>query len=168
MRDLARLGALLVAALVVARGVSVGGGVPAMWTATYLCVAVVALATTLWREGFVTASGVALGVHYALALHYGDVVADFGAPVVAALVVVHVDLLDLAASVPRERHVDRPFLRARLRHAVVVFVVGVAASALALAVASLPWPSSTLTRAIGLAGVALAVVIPLGLLRERR
>jgi hypothetical protein len=35
-------------------------------------------------------------------------------------------------------------------------------------VASFEWPSSTLTRALGLAGAALALVIPLGLARARR
>jgi hypothetical protein len=35
-------------------------------------------------------------------------------------------------------------------------------------VATFRWPSSTLARAIGLAGVALVAGIPLGMLRARR
>lgn len=168
MRDLARLGALLVAAVVVGRDLAVAGGGRAMTSATYLCVAAVLLGLSLFRDGFVTASGVALAGHYALALRYGDVAADYGTPVVAALIVVHLDLLDLAASVPRERTVDPAFLKARLRHAGGVFVVGAFASSLALAVGAFSWPSATLTRAAGLLGVVLVVVIPLGLARARR
>jgi len=168
MRDLARVAAALLAAAVLGRNFAVAGGVPAIVTATYVAGAVVLLALTLFRDGLLTASGVALAVHYALALHYGDVSADLGAPVVAALVVVHLDLLDVAASVPRERAVDGAFLRSRLRHAAGVFALGAVASALALAVGSVRWPSTTLTRALGLAGVALVAVIPLGMLRARR
>ena len=168
MRDLARVGALLVAVVVILRDLAVAGGGSAIAAATYLCAAVVLLGLSLFRDGFVTASGVALAAHYALALRYGGVLADYGAPVVAALIVVHLDLLDLAASVPREPTVDPAFLKARLRHAGGVFVVGAFASSLALVVASFSYPSATLTRALGLGGVVLAVVIPLGLVRARR
>ena len=168
MRDIARVAALLLAALVMARDVAVAQGAPAMTAATYICIGVVLVGATLFRDGFVTASGVALAGHYALALHYGDVTADYGAPLVAALVVAHLDLLDLAASVPREQLVDPAMLRSRVRHLLGVFSIGVAASVLALAVASVRWPSATLTRALGLLGVALVVAIPLGLLRARR
>jgi hypothetical protein len=168
MRDLARLGGALCAVLVIARDLAIGGDAPALWQATFLCGVVVLAGLTLFRDGFVTASGVALGGHYLLALEHGDVAADLGAPVVAGLIVLHLDLLDLASSVPRERTVDRAFLRSRLRHAAFVFGLGAAAGAVAVVVASVDWPSSTLMRAIGVAGVALAVVIPLGMLRARR
>jgi hypothetical protein len=168
MRDIARVAAALLAAVVLGRNVAVAGGVPAIVTATYLAGAVVLVAMTLFRDGFLTASAVALAAHYTLSLHYGDVSADLGAPVIAALIVVHLDLLDLAALVPRERTVDSAFVRSRLRHAATVFAVGAVASVLALAVASVRWPSTTLTRALGVAGIALVAVIPLGMLRARR
>ncbi|HEV2889199.1 MAG TPA: hypothetical protein VGX28_02390 [Frankiaceae bacterium] len=168
MRDLARLGAALCAVLVLLRDHAIAPGTPALWQATYLCAAVVVAGLSLFRDGFATASGVALGGHYLLALNYGDVTADLGAPIVAGLVVLHLDLLDLALSVPRERAIDPAFLRSRLRHAAFVFGLGVVAGSVAVLVATVDWPSSTLTRAIGVAGVALAVVIPLGMLRARR
>ncbi len=168
MRDLARLAAAVCALLVLLRDHAIAGDAPALWQASWLCAAVVLAGLTLFRDGFATASGVALGAHYLLALNYGDVAADLGAPVVAGLIVLHLDLLDLALSVPRERAVDPAFLRSRLRHAAFVFGLGVVAGAAAVLVATVDWPSSTLTRAIGVAGVALAVAIPLGMLRARR
>lgn len=168
MKDLARLGALLVAVLVLARNLAVGGGGRALTSATYICAVVVLLALTMFREGFATASGVALGVHYALALDYGDVTADLGVPIVAALVVAHMDLLDLGTSLPREPGVDPALLRGRLRHLAIVFAIGLAASSAAVALALVDWPSSSLPRAVGFLGAALVVVIPLGLLRARR
>jgi hypothetical protein len=168
MKDLARAAALLVAAFVLGRGLAVGNGVHALVQATWLAGAAVVLAAALLRDGFVTGAGVALGAHYALSLHYGDVAADYAAPVFAGLILVHMDLLDLASGLARERLVDRAFLLSRLRHLAGVFGVGALAAVAALAVASYRWPSATLTRMLGLAGVALAVAIPLGLLRARR
>lgn len=169
MRDLARLAALVVAALVLWRNVAVAGYVPAIVTATYVAGLVVLVAMTLFRDGFVTASAVALGAHYAVALKYGDVTADYGAPVVAALILVHLELLDLAATVPGGRAVDVAFLKSRARHLGAVFLLGVAAAVLPLLVGTVRWPSATLTRALGVVGVGLAVAaIPLGLLRARR
>ena len=168
MRDVARVAALLVAVLIVARDHAIAGNAPALNTASLLVGFVLVAALSLWRDGFLTASAVALGGHYALALGYGHVQADLGAPVVAALLVVHLDLLDLAASLPRDRRIDRAFALARLRHLALVLGLGVAAGTAVLAIAYVPWPSSELFRAAGLAAAAGAVAAPLLLVRARR
>ncbi|HEX8002075.1 MAG TPA: hypothetical protein VF519_05215 [Mycobacteriales bacterium] len=168
MRNLARLAAFVIAVVLLARGVAIANGAPAIWQVTWLVVATVGLAMTAFREGFATASAVALGAHYALALHYGDVAADLGVPIVAALIVVHLDLLDLATALPRDRAVDPVLLRSVARHAAAVFGIGVVAASAGIVVASVRWPSATVTRALGVLGVALVVAIPLGMPRLRR
>jgi hypothetical protein len=168
MRDLSRAVALLVAVLLLLRDDVIATGADAMRAATILVALVVLAALTLWRDGFVTASGVALGAHYAGALAFGRVEVDLAAPVVAGLIVVYLELLDLAASLPRDRRVDRAFALARLRHAGVVLAIAVAGGVVAFGVAAVPWPSSQLLRAAGVAGATLAVAIPLGLVRVRR
>ena len=167
MRDVARTAALVVALLVLARSVAVGAGSAALLTATGIVVVVVAAAVALLRDGLVTGAGVALAAHYALALGYGDVEIDLAAPVVGALVVLFLDLGDLAASLPSDRRVDRAFALASLRHAALVLGVGVAAGAAVFVVAALPWPGAEWLRAAGALGVAAAVAVPLLLLRRR-
>jgi hypothetical protein len=167
VKDLARVAALVVAVLVLVRSEAVAG--PAdMRAATAVAALVVLAALTLWRDGFVTAGGAALAAHYGIALVSGHVDVDLGAPVMAALVVAFLDLLDLADSLPRDRRVDRAFLLGRLRHVAVVVTVAAGASAAAFAVALLPVPSSEQVRVLGLAGAAAAIAVPLGLLRARR
>lgn len=168
MRDLARLAALLVAAVVVLRDDAIASGAPAMRTATVFAAFAVILALSLWRDGFMTASGVALAGHYALALGFGHVAADLGAPVVGALIVTYLDLLDLAGSLPNDRRVDRAFLRARLRHVALVLGIGTLAGAAALGIAAVPWPSSEALRLAGVLGAGVAVAVPLALVRARR
>jgi hypothetical protein len=168
MKDLARAVALLLAVVVLVRDDAIAAGAPAMRTATLVVAFVLLAGLTLWRDGFVTASGVALGAHYVLALAFGHVEADLGAPIVGALIVAHLDLLELSASLPRDRRIDRAFLRDRLRHLGLVLALGVAGGAAALGVALVPWPSSELLRAAGVLAVAGVVALPLGLLRARR
>jgi hypothetical protein len=168
MKDLARLAALVVAAFLLVRNEAVAGGVPAMHSATAIVAFVVLAAVSLWRDGFVTASGVALVAHYGLALGFGHVDADLGAPLVGALVVTYLDLVDLAASLPRDRRVDRAFLVARLRHLALVLTIGTLAGVAAFAVAAVPWPSSEVLRVLGVLGAAAAVAVPLALVGARR
>ncbi|HEU0129639.1 MAG TPA: hypothetical protein VFQ85_01445 [Mycobacteriales bacterium] len=166
MRDAARVLAGLIAVAVLARDTAVAGGGAAITTGTYVCAFVVLAALTLWRDGFVTTSALALAAHYGLALIYGDVLADYGAPAVAALVVAYLDLADLATSLPRDHRVDRAFALARLRHLGLVLALGATASAAALAVASVRWPSAGAVRLLGAAAVALAVAAPVLVLRR--
>jgi len=168
MRDAARVVALLLAVLVILRDDAVAAGAPAMGAVTVIVGFAVLLGVSLWRDGFMTFSGVALAGHYVASLGYGGVVADLGAPVIVALVVAHLDVLDLAASVPRDRRIDRAFLRARLRHLGTVVALSATAAYAVVAVATYRWPDTNLMRIAGLGGVALAVVIPLGLARARR
>jgi hypothetical protein len=168
MRDVSRATALLIAVLLLLRDDVIAAGADAMRTATIFTALLVLLGMTLWRDGFVTASGVALGAHYAGALVFGKVEIDLAAPFVAGLIVVYLELLDLAASLPRDRRVDRPFAMARLRHAGVVLGIAVAGGVAAFGVAAVPWPSSQLLRAVGVAGATVAVAVPLGLARVRR
>lgn len=167
MRDLARLAAALVAALLLARNVAVAGGVQAMLVATGVVAAVVVAALTGWRDGLVTGAGVALGAHYVVALGYGDVAIDLAAPVVGALVVAFLDLADLAASLPPDRRrVDRALLRSSARHTAGIVAIGTTAAVAAAAVAAVPWPGSEVLRAAGALGVVAAVVTPMLLLRR--
>jgi hypothetical protein len=168
MKDLARLLAALVAGGLLLRDDLIAAGSPAMRSATVVCGLAVLVGLTAWRDGFGTVSAVALVGHYASALAYGDVQVDFAAPAVGALIVLYLDLLDLAASLPRDRRVDRAFALARLRHAGLVVAVGTVAGAAAFAVAAVPWPSSETFRAVGVAAVVLAVVMPVLALRGRR
>ena len=166
MRDLARVAAAVVAVLVVARDIAVAGNSQAMVAGTLLLALVSGAALTLWRDGFVTASGVGLGAHYVSALVYGDVEVDLGAPVVTALIVLYLDLADLAMSLPQDRRVDRALLRSSARHAVHVLAVAAFAGIGVFAVAAAPWPQVEWLRAAGAAGVAAAVAAPL-ILRRR-
>jgi hypothetical protein len=168
MRDIARVVAGLLALVVLARDLAVARGSIAMLTATYMCALLVIVSLTLWRDGFVTASGVALAAHYVLSLVYGRVELDLAAPVVGALVVAYLEAADLATSLPNDRRVDRAFAVARLRHLVRVLAIGTLAGALVFAVAAVPWPSGTAFRAVGAAGIALAAYVPLAVLRARR
>ncbi len=166
MRDLARLGALVLALLVAGRNLAVAGASHAMLVATGITLLVVVAGLTLWRDGLVTGSGVALAAHYVGSLGYGDVVLDLGAPVVGALIVAYLDLADLAASVPRDRRVDRALLLRSLKRTGGVIGAGVVAGAAAYGVAAVPWPGGELLRAAGALGVAAVVVVPVYLLRR--
>ncbi|MDQ1710698.1 MAG: hypothetical protein QOE45_148 [Frankiaceae bacterium] len=168
MRDIARVVAGLLAALVLARNGAVAAGSVAMMAATYLVALLVVVSLTLWRDGFVTASAVALAAHYGASLAYGRVSLDLGAPVVGALIVGYLEAADLAASLPSDRRVDRAFLLARIRGLGVVLGIAGLAGFAVYAVAAVPWPSGTAFRAAGVAGIALAAAVPLFALRARR
>jgi hypothetical protein len=168
MRDVARVVAGLFAALVLARDGAVAAGSNAMLTATYMTVLLVAVSLTLWRDGFVTASAVALAAHYGASLVYGRVTLDLAAPVVGALVVGYLEAADLAASLPKDRRVDRAFALARLRRLGAVVGLACLAGYAAFAVAAVPWPAGTAFRVLGAAGIALAAFVPLAALRARR
>lgn len=166
MRDLARVAAFAVAVLVVLRDVAIGGGA-AMRTPTVLCALFVLVALTFWRDGFVTASGAALTAHYVVALVFGDVAADFGVPLTAALVVAYLDLADLGMSLPRDRRVDRAFLLDRLRHLGRVSGIAGAAAGGVVLVTALPWPTTGALRALAVAGVLAVVAAPYLLWRSQ-
>ena len=166
MRDLARLAAGLVALFVLLRNVAVAGAQPAMLAATVIAGLVVLVALTLWRDGLITGSAVALAAHYAAALGYGHVTIDLAAPLVGALVVAYLDLADLAASLPSDRRVDRALLVSSARHAGGVVAVGTTAAVAAYAIAAVPWPGSEVVRAIGALGIVGAVLTPVLLLRR--
>jgi hypothetical protein len=168
MKEITRIVAALVALVVVVRDLFVAGHAPAMRAVTLACALAVAGGLSLWREGFLTGSALALLAHYGFALGYGHVALDLAAPLVAGLIVVHLDLLDLAASLPRDRRVDRAFALARLRHAGFVLGAGTAGGAAAFGVAALPWPASEALRTAGLLAVVAAVAVPALLLRPRR
>jgi hypothetical protein len=168
MRDIARVVAGLLALVVLARDAAVASGSAAMVTATYLTAMLVVVSLTLWRDGLVTASGVALAAHYGASLGYGRVALDLAAPVVGALVVAYLDTADLALSLPSDRRVDRAFALARARRLLTVVAIATLAGYAAYAVAAVPWPSATVFRALGAAGVAVAAYVPLAALRARR
>lgn len=167
MRDVARVAAFVAAVLVIGRNLAVTGIVPAMVSASVLLVVLVLGALTLWRDGLVTFSTLALAGHYALSLGLGDVSIDLAAPVVGALVLVYADLADLATSVPRGRHVDRAFAKHAARDAALLLGGATLAGAVTLAVAAGPWPSAEWIRAAGALGVGAVVAIPLILARRQ-
>ena len=166
MRDLARLGAAALALLVVLRDLAVAGPSQAMVAATAIVVVAVAAALTLWRDGFVTGSGVVLAAHYVLSLGLGRVEADLAAPLVGGLILLYLELADLAAALPRDRQVDRALLRATLRRAGGVLVLATTAGTAAFVLAAVPWPAGEVVRAAGALGVAAAVAVPVILLRR--
>ena len=166
MRELARLAAFAVAVLVVGRDLAIAGTTGAMTTATIVVALLVVAALALFRDGLVTGSGLALAGHYVLALTHGDVAVDLAAPAVGALVVVYLDLADLAASLPRDRRVDRALLLGALRRTFAALGVGTLAGTAAFAVAAVDWPGSEVVRAAGAAGVVAVVAVPLILLRR--
>lgn len=165
MRNVARLAALLVALLVLGRDVAVAGGgaaVPGAFGVLLLVVGGLA-----WRrDGLITAAGLALAAHYVVALEFGDVAVDLAAPFVGALVVVFLDLGDLALALPNDRRVDPLLLRSSARHAGTALVVATVAGVLTYALAAAPWPAAEWFRAVGALGVAVVVAAPLLLLRR--
>jgi hypothetical protein len=167
MRDLARLTAALLAFAVVARDFAVAGDSVAMRTATYLLLFVVLAALTLWRDGAVTVSALALGAHYVVSLGYGHVDVDLAAPVMAALVVAYLDVADLAMSLPRDHRVDRALALVSLRRLATVVGIGALAGAAAYAIAAAPLPRSNVVRNLDITGVALAVAAPISLVRRQ-
>lgn len=165
MRDLARALAFVVAALLLGRGVAIGG----LGAALVLGAAVLGagmLGMLLGRDGVVTASGLGIAVQYVLALEYGDVAVDLAAPLVGALVVLYLDLGDLALSLPADRRVDRAFLRSTLRHAGTLVAIGTLAGLATYGIAAVPWPGAEWLRAAGALGVVAVVGVPLLLLRR--
>jgi hypothetical protein len=163
MRDLARVGAALLAFVVIARDLAIAGDSEALRTLTYMLVFVVLGALTLWRDGAVTVSGLALAGHYVAALVYGHVQVDLAAPVTAALVVAYVDLADLATALPHDRRVDPAFARACLRRLGLVVGLGAAAGTVVYGLAAIPVPGGAAVRALGVVGVALAALAPVAL-----
>jgi len=133
MKDVARLVALLLAVAVVARDFAVAGDSVGLRTATFLLAFFVVAALVMRHEGIVTFSAVALAGHYGAALAYGHVTADYGAPVMAALLVAYLDTADLALALPDDRRVDRAFAYACARR--LGLVVGLGATAAAVAIA---------------------------------
>lgn len=167
MKDLTRLAAIALAAAVVVRDYAVAGDSQGMRAATYLLAVLVVVALVTARDGAVTFSGLALGGHYVLALRFGHVTLDLAAPVMAGLVLAYLDVADLALALPPDRAVERAFAFAALRRTGLVVGVGALGAAAAYAVAALPFPSSPLVRALGLVGVAVAVIGPLALVRRQ-
>ena len=166
MRELARLAAAAVAAFVVLRNVAVAGSSGTMTGASVIVGIVVVIALASRSDGMVTGSGVVLAGHYLVALWYGTVELDLAAPVIGALIVVYLDLADLAAALPGDRRVDRAFLRTTLRRAGGVFGLASLAGMAAFGLASLPWPAHEALRAAGALGVAAVAAVPLILLRR--
>ena len=166
MREVARAAAFVVGLLVIVRDVVVTGGAPAMYTASALVLALLVGALTLWRDGLVTVSGIALACHYAISLGMGDVVIDLAAPFDGALILLHMDLADLAASVPPGRRVDKALLRGTLRGSAVLVGAATLTGAVTFAFATGPWPSAEWMRTVGVAGAGLAVLVPLILVRR--
>jgi len=165
VRDLARVAAFVLALLLVGRGVAIAGaGAALVLGAVVLGLGL--LGMLLGRDGMVTASGLGLVVQYVLALEYGDVAVDLFAPVVAALVVLYLDLGDLALALPADRRVDRAFLRSTLRHAGQLVAIGTLAGLATYGIAAVPWPGAEWLRAAGALGVAAVVAVPLLLLRR--
>ena len=166
MKELARLGALLVGLSIAGRNLAVGGG--RGYTSALLVALLVVAALAFLRDGLVTGSALALAGDYVLALAAGDVVVDLAAPVVGALLLLYLDLADLAAALPRDRRVDGALLRATLRRTAGVVVAGTLAGTAAFAVAAVDWPALEAVRAAGALGVVAVVAVPLILLRRPR
>jgi hypothetical protein len=165
VRDLARAAAFAVALLLLGRGAAIAGG-----GATLVLGAVVLglglLGMLLGRDGLVTASGLGIAGQYVLALEHGDVAVDLAAPVVAALVVLYLDLGDLALAMPDDRRIDRAYLRSTLRHAGALVGIGTLAGLVTYGIAAVPWPGAEWLRAAGALGVAAVVLVPVLLLRR--
>jgi hypothetical protein len=161
MREVARAAAFVAALLVVCRDLAVAGVGPAMLSATVFVLVLTLGALTLWRDGLVTVSTLALVGHYALSLGLGDVSVDLAAPVVGAFVLLYADLADLATTVPGSRRIDRAFARHVTRDAALLLGGATLAGAITVAIAAAPWPSAEWIRAAGALGVGAVVVIPL-------
>lgn len=167
MRNVARAAAFAVALLVVGRGYVVAGGEPAIVSASVVMLVVLVGALTLWSDGIVTASGVALAAHYLVSLWVGGVVVDLAVPVVGALILLYLDLADLAASIAPGRRVDRVLL-ARTAGGAGLLVLGAAVAGLVtFAFAAAPWPSAEWLRAAGAFGVGAVTVTAMILARRQ-
>ena len=166
MRELARLAALLLAAVVVARDVAVVGVTgPVLRLTVLVALLVVAALVSRW-DGYVTASGVALAGHYLVSLGFGEVEVDLAAPAVAVLLLAYLEMADLAVALPGDRRVDRAFVRATLLRTVRTSGVALLAGVAVFAVALVPWPASEAFRALGVLGAVSVVAVPVILLRR--
>jgi hypothetical protein len=168
MRELARIGAFLAAAASLARDFVIAGGGRGMTAITVCCAGLVLTALVTRFEGMLTFAGLGLIAHYGMSLGLARLSADFGVPLTAVLVVLFLELGDIALACHTTTAVDGVFVRAAVRGLVRAGGVGVLVAAAVVFVAELPWPSATLTRALGLVGVALAVAMAYVLLRQPR
>ncbi len=166
MKDVARVGAALLALTIIARDFAVAGDSVAMRGATYLLAFVLVAALALWSDGVVTVSALGLVGHYVAALGFGHVQVDFAAPVMAGLVVAYLDLADLAIALPGDHRVDRAFALATLRRVGTVVGLGALAGAVAFGVASVRVPGGVI-RALGVGGVVLVALAPISLARSQ-
>jgi hypothetical protein len=166
VRELARVGALAAAVLVILRDLAIAGHSGALSAATGILALLLAGSLALRRDGFVTGTAVALGAHYLAALVYGDVEIDLAAPFMAGLVLVFLELGDLAVALPADRRVDTALVRRTARQCGLILVVASAAGAAAFVLAAVPWPAGEWLRAVGALGIVGAVAGPLILLRR--
>lgn len=150
--------AALPAAVVIGYSFALAGASPGLVADTVVTVVLVCAALGLWSEGMVTVAVVALAGQYALALRLADVALDPFVPLVAAVLVLFVEITDLALSVPPRTAVDRSFVRRRLLAAAASVTAALAVATVVLAVAALPLPPSDLARGAGVGGIALAAI----------
>lgn len=167
MREVCRVLAALLAALVFAYSFTLAGASNVLTSLCLFTVPVVVAGLTLVSERLLTLATAALAGQYLGGLHFGEVEVDIAVPLVAAVIVLFAEVGDLALSVPPGTALDRSFVRARLTALAGTVTVAAAAAAGVLALSSIGLGGSTAGRSIGLAGAAVAVAAPLVWLRSR-
>jgi hypothetical protein len=159
VREVLRLPALLVAALLCAYPLSISDDQRvAMLTALSALAGLSAL--VLWSDGAVTMAAGAFAGTYACSLYVGDVGLDPLAPLYAAALVVFVEICDTGLAVPPLRPVDHSVVVALARTCAVVSSIAVVGAAVVLGASLALDASNTWLRILAMAGAAGAVLIP--------
>lgn len=165
MKEICRVVAVVLAAAVFADSFALAGTSRALVSLCLFTVPAVLAGLTLVSERLITLAALALVGQYVAGLYAGHHRADVFVPLVAAAVLLFVEVADLAISVPSGTRLDRSVVRGRLLAAAASVTLAVAVSAATLALSQVVSTSSTVIRVLGLAGAALAVVAPMMLLR---
>jgi hypothetical protein len=165
MRELCRVLAGLLAVLLLAYPAALGGSAPPRLFVVGTVVAVIS-GLVLWNDGAVTVAAAALGLNYLGALHLRGVELDVGAPLVAVVLVLFVELCDVAISVPSGTPVEASFVRARAAALAAAVVLSLAAALVVLAGALPRFALSGPARLAAMAAAATAVMAPVALLRR--
>lgn len=166
MRELARVVALGLAALLLAYPFTVTEANASMTAITVPAALLVLNALVLWSDGAVTLAAVALGAQYAAALFITDGDFDLLSPAVAILLLAFVEVCDIAIATPARSALDLPFLRRTAWALGGSAVLALAAAAFVVAAAATPLPDNQLVRSLGVGAAGLAVAAPLLLFRE--
>jgi hypothetical protein len=167
VREVCRVLAGLLAVLVIAYPATLGGPAPPPLFAVATAAAVIS-GLVLWNDGAVTAAAAALAVNYLAALQHRQVGLDGGAPLIAAALVLFVELTDVAISVRPGTPVERSLVQGTAHSLAAALALTVVATAVVVVGAA---PGVQLAGPVRLAATAAAVAavgVPVWLLRIAR